>query len=388
MIEAQRELAVRLGDTLPAYWRAAYEANPRHLFLPDRVWRAVGDPLDRTTDPDGWLAYAYSDDSVITQLHDGAECSEHGYPISSSCSMPAVVFTMLCHLDVHPGHQVLEIGTGTGWNTSLLSHRLGDDHVVSIEVDPSVADAARRNLADAGQAPLVITGDGADGYPPAAPYNRVIATCSVRTVPYAWVAQTRPGSIVLTPWGTTFENSALLRLVVDDNGDRAVGRVIDWATFMLLRTQRPVIPDEPDDFDIISERSRNDVDLADFLSEDARFAIGLHVPDCRLTWEVDDNGYLETLWLLAPDAWASVHNTVVRQAGGRRLWEEAAAGYVWWLQSGRPRRDRYGVTVTADYQWVWLDHPANPIPGKCAPGSSGCVSARDTRSTRDSGVSP
>jgi hypothetical protein len=84
-----------------------------------------------------------------------------------------------------------------------------------------------------------------------------------------------------------------------------VGRILDWATFMLLRTQRPVIPDEPDDFDALSERSRTDVDLADFLGEDARFGIGLHVPDCRLTWELGDDGYLETLWLLAPDAWAS-----------------------------------------------------------------------------------
>ena len=165
MIEAQRELAVRLGGRLPADWRAAYEANPRHLFLPDRIWRAVGESLDRVTDPDGWLAYAYSEESVITQLHDGAEFSEHGYPISSSCSMPAVVFTMLSHLDVHPGQRILEIGTGTGWSTSLLAHRLGDDHVVSIEIDLSAADAARRNLAGAGRAPLVVTGEGADGYP-------------------------------------------------------------------------------------------------------------------------------------------------------------------------------------------------------------------------------
>jgi protein-L-isoaspartate O-methyltransferase len=71
--------------------------------------------------------------------------------------------------------------------------------------------------------------------------DRVIATCSVHTVPYAWVAQTRPGGVILTPWGSTFENSALLRLTVDQAG-AAVGSVVDWATFMRLRAQRPVIP--------------------------------------------------------------------------------------------------------------------------------------------------
>lgn len=283
MIEEQRDLAVRLGERLPAEWRAAYQANPRHLFLPDRVWKAVGEPLDRGSDPEGWLAYAYSTDSVITQLHDGAECSDHGYPISSSCSMPAVVFTMLSHLDVHPGQRILEIGTGTGWSAALLSHRLGDDRVVSIEIDPSVADAARRNLAGVGREPLVITGEGTEGYAPGAPYDRVIATCSVQTVPYAWVAQTRPGGVILTPWGTTFENSALLRLTVEDDGERAVGGIVNWATFMRLRAQRPAIPDEPEEFDTIAERCTTDIDLADFLGDEARFGIGLHVPDCRLT---------------------------------------------------------------------------------------------------------
>lgn len=361
MIEAQRDLAARLGECLPAEWRAAYAANPRHLFLPGRIWKAVDEPLDRAADPSGWLACAYSDESVITQLHDGMDCSDHGYPISSSCSMPAVVFTMLSHLGVCPGQRVLEIGTGTGWNTALLSHRLGDDRVVSIEVDAAVAYVARRNLAGVGRAPLVVTGEGAEGYAAAAPYDRVIATCSVQTVPSAWVGQTRPGGVILAPWGTTFENSALLRLTVDDDGERAVGGVVDWATFMRLRAQRPVIPDEPDDFDVIAQHTTAEVDLADFLRDDARFGVGLHVPDCRLTWELGDDGYLDTLWLLAADAWASVREGVARQAGARRLWNEAVAGYSWWIQCGRPGRDRYGVTVTADRQSVWLDDPANPV---------------------------
>lgn len=95
-----------------------------------------------------------------------------------------------------------------------------------------------------------------------------------------------------------------------------------------------LIPDEPDDFDVVAQPSTTDVDLADFLGEDARFGVGLRVPDCRLTWALGEDGYLDTLWLLAPD---------------------------WWLRSGRPRRNRYGVTVTADRQSVWLDDPSNPV---------------------------
>ncbi len=45
-------------------------------------------------------------------------------------------------------------------------------------------------------------------------HRRVIATCAAQTVPYAWVAQTRPGGVILAPWGSTLDNSALLRLAV------------------------------------------------------------------------------------------------------------------------------------------------------------------------------
>jgi protein-L-isoaspartate O-methyltransferase len=98
-------------------------------------------------------------------------------------------------------HRVLEIGTGTGYNAALLAHRLGDGQVVSIEVDPQVAEQTRHALARAGFAPTVITADGSAGYPAGAPYDRVIATCSalLGQVPYQWVAQTRAGGRLVVP---------------------------------------------------------------------------------------------------------------------------------------------------------------------------------------------
>ncbi|MGA8116389.1 MAG: methyltransferase domain-containing protein [Actinocatenispora sp.] len=357
-LDAQRELAARLGDQLPADWRDAYDANPRHLFLPERVWYDVDEPIDRATDPTGWLTFAYADDSVITQLHDGAEDSDHGYPISSSCSMPSVVFTMLRWLAAGPGHRVLEIGTGTGWTAALMATRLGDDKIVSVEVDPTVAERARASLVRAGRNPLVVTGDGAHGYPARAPYDRVIATCSVETVPYAWVRQCRPGGRILTPWGPTADNTGLLRLSVSRDGTRADGRIVDWASFMRLRGQRRSIPDEPANFEEVAARSPiGDLDLADFLSEGARLGVALHLPDTRI-WTDGTGG---SLWLLAPGAWACVAAGEVRQAGDRALWDEAVAGYAWWVAAGRPDRDRYGVTVTAAGQTVWLDEPDHVI---------------------------
>ncbi|CAM5471588.1 methyltransferase domain-containing protein [Streptomyces abikoensis] len=86
---------------------------------------------------------------------------------------------------IQEGHRVLEIGTGTGWNAGLLAHRLGGANVVSIEYDADVAKTAVGNLRTADPAPLVLVGDGRVGHAGSAPFDRVIATCSIGKVPHA-----------------------------------------------------------------------------------------------------------------------------------------------------------------------------------------------------------
>ncbi|MEU1815327.1 methyltransferase domain-containing protein [Streptomyces roseifaciens] len=108
--------------------------------------------------------------------------------------MPGLVFSMLADLDVGEGHRVLEIGTGTGWNAALLAHRVGPSgSVVTVEVDGTVASAGREALRRAGLGPAVraLHRDGLLGFPERAPYDRGIATCGLRTLPFAWVEQTR-----------------------------------------------------------------------------------------------------------------------------------------------------------------------------------------------------
>jgi len=74
--------------------------------------------------------------------------------------MPAVVAQMLAALEVEPGMQVLEIGTGTGYNAALLAYRLGAENTVSVEVDPAVAEHARRVLATAGFSAVTVVTAG------------------------------------------------------------------------------------------------------------------------------------------------------------------------------------------------------------------------------------
>jgi protein-L-isoaspartate O-methyltransferase len=174
---------------LTTVWSGAFAAVPRHRFIPDTIWVTDGAglvPLHRCEDPQEWLRRAYGPAAVITQVDDGhpAGPGERGHYITSSASQPGVVALMLAALDAEPGMRVLEIGTGTGYNAALLAHRLSAQNITSVEIDPVLADHARRALTATGYPVTVITGDGADGYPPHAPYDRIIATAAVQQVPY------------------------------------------------------------------------------------------------------------------------------------------------------------------------------------------------------------
>ncbi|MGX1887169.1 protein-L-isoaspartate O-methyltransferase family protein [Streptomyces sp. NPDC055287] len=100
-----------------------------------------------------------------------------------------------------PGHRVLELGTGLGWNAALLSARAGPGQVACVEADPGLAAAARERLKAVGAEVTVEVGDGAQGLPTHRPYERLIATYAVDQVPWPWVEQVRPGGRIVTPWG-------------------------------------------------------------------------------------------------------------------------------------------------------------------------------------------
>lgn len=362
-------------------WQELIAEVPRDLFIPDTIWvdNDASHPqsgfiaLSKQDDPQRWAELIGADEPVITQVDEGlTTVGDTGWSPTSSCSKPSIVADMLDALDVHPGHSVLEIGAGTGWNAALLCRRVGQrGRVVSIEVDPVIAQSARVALAHAGYRPLVITGDGAMGYPSGAPYDRVLATAAVREiVPRAWLEQIRPGGLIVTPWGTDYCNGVMLTLRVA--ADHSVtGRFGGDLAFMRLRSQRRRFY-EPEAAEIQhAEVTTTEVHGWDFFrminSDQAAFSIGLRVPRCTLTVELNkfgkDHNVLE-LDDITTKSWARLDanltapdKLVVHQLGPRRLWDEAEAAYDWWYEHGKPDLARFGMTMTADTQTVWIDEP-------------------------------
>jgi protein-L-isoaspartate O-methyltransferase len=151
--------------------------------------------VGRSPDPctrERWLRGVYADVPLATRLRDGE--------LVSSSSQPSLMARMLAELRVADGDRVLEIGAGTGYNAALLAHRLGDGLVTTVDLEPEITESARAHLAAAGHRPTVVTGDGSRGVPEHAPYDRIIATCALTSIPRAWPAQCAPAPASWPPW--------------------------------------------------------------------------------------------------------------------------------------------------------------------------------------------
>jgi protein-L-isoaspartate O-methyltransferase len=337
-------------------WIYAFTEIPRHefvrkCFVPDRNgWRAM-DSADA-----GWLEIAYGDEIVATQL-DGdptlwALAREHG-PVpgipTCSSSMPAIMAIMLEELAVPPHARTLEIGTGTGYNAALLCHRLGAANVTTVDVDEQLVATARENLSNAGAAPTVVRGDGALGAPENAPYQRILATCSVSRIPLPWLAQCTPDARIITTLHRQI-GAGLVR--VDATGH---GRVLAQdGRFMPLRAH-----DQGMDFSLAANGngpSRSAVlQPAAVLDSGSPFEFFAGLTLDRVQW----TGTRPGPYLLAHDdgSWVRHHGPTVVQGGPRALWDLVESAHDRWLTLGSPRRDRFGITVTRDAQWLWLDSP-------------------------------
>lgn len=131
-------------------------------------------------------------------------------------------------LELDVGHKVLEVGAGSGWHASTVAEIVAPSgaprdiwgHVYTVEIIPRLADLARENIARAGYSDrvTVICGDGSEGYPEKAPYDRILVTAAAPFIPNPLKEQLKPGGIMIIPVGEVGFYQTLMRLRKMENG--------------------------------------------------------------------------------------------------------------------------------------------------------------------------
>ena len=160
----------------------AFRNIPRHEFVPSSE-----------------LDYAYYNEPLPIKKN-------------QTISQPAVVSRMTEWLDVRQGQKVLEIGTGSGWQTAILSYLVGQGIVYSVEIKPELVKFAQENLEKLGINNVhIILSDGSIGYSKASPYDRIMITAACTEIPLPLLDQLADGGLLIAPVGDSSQSLVLLQ---------------------------------------------------------------------------------------------------------------------------------------------------------------------------------
>ncbi|MGW2496247.1 protein-L-isoaspartate(D-aspartate) O-methyltransferase [Streptomyces pseudogriseolus] len=334
-------------------WWVPVRETPRHVlverwFTPDaRGWTAIDGPSNEGM----WADATYSDSTLVTRVGPvHADLATLDQPVTglptSSSTLPSLVVTMLEYGRLTPGVRLLDLATGSGYSAALACHRLGDDLVTTLDVDPYLTQVAADRLDRIGLHPTVVTTDGASELP--GTFDRIVSMVSMPRIPASWLTALAPaGRLVTTITGTGLIITADK---TDDGG--AVGRV-EWdrASFMATRTSDDYPPALGELFATASTEE-GDVAVSPFPVLNVTQAwevwsmLSLAAPGIEHRTGTGDDGSRMT-WMLHPDgSWARARTapgertTTVHQGGPRRLYD-----------------------LLEEIRWRWLEHGALPVYG-------------------------
>lgn len=363
------------GALTDPHWAEAFHAVPRHVFTPHLI-----DPDQTLTGHDTaearhtWLSRIYQDDSLVTAV---AHHPTLGAQIpTSSSTRPGLMASMLELLDLHDGMRVLEIGTGTGYNAGLLTHRLGAQNVTSIDVDSTLIEHATRALRGLDLAPHLIAGDGTAGAPDRAPFDRIIATCAVSEVPLPWISQLAPGGKILVNLRGEIAGGTLCLLTKDPTGgDEIIGPFLNIPGHFMWARRDPTHA-LPYEITPISERNQNRIEnnpetvteiASETTNQDFRFLAQLHIRGIRNLTTTSDHAHTTIRADAIDGSWVRARTTGhVTQGGNRRLWDSLIVTHALWRDLGQPPPTRFGIVANFTTQFAYFDHDHNwtrwPLP--------------------------
>jgi protein-L-isoaspartate(D-aspartate) O-methyltransferase len=332
-----RLIEQRLGRALTPQVRSAFLQVPRHVFV-QQYYAQRGNSLS-------WdLVQAtheniYRDEALVTRI------DARGMPCSST-SQPSVMAVQLEALTLEQGQRVLEIGVGTGYNAALLGKMVGDTgEVISIDIDEELVAQAKHALVRAGATNVrARPGDGFLGEAAYAPYDRLITTCSFRSIPRAWYEQLKVGGRLVGNW--IIPLASLFICVQKTHSGELEGDLLDLgASYMEMRAG-----DEPPLKRAI-DWTRYDMQpinidfpqVKQFLQNPAySLLLQCFFPEMRKRYRSKDNQM--HLYLLVGEAAILVQEDSLLVSGNEHLKQMIQQSFDFYQQLGQPSLAEYRVT--------------------------------------------
>jgi protein-L-isoaspartate(D-aspartate) O-methyltransferase len=213
--ECTRERAAMI-ETIRAYARS-YVNTLGQDRLSDSVLEALARTKRHLFIPERSCSIAYADKPVSIG---------HGQTISQ----PFIVALMTELARVARDHVVLEIGTGSGYQAAILAHLARK--VCTIEIIPSLAEAAAKTLRDAAYDNVSVRlGDGFAGWPECGPFDAIVVTAALGEVPPPLIEQLKVGGRLVMPVGSAYA-SQQLTVVEKISSDKTVTRTVAPVRFV------------------------------------------------------------------------------------------------------------------------------------------------------------
>ena len=131
-------------------------------------------------------------------------------------------------LQLDVGQKVLEVGAGSGWHSATIAEIIAPHsaprsewgHVYTVEIVQALAENARKNIMNEGYGDRITVthGDGSNGHPQKASYERILVTAAAPRVPQPLLDQLKPNGIMLIPVGSVSLFQHLLKITKDVDG--------------------------------------------------------------------------------------------------------------------------------------------------------------------------
>jgi protein-L-isoaspartate O-methyltransferase len=326
----------------------AFEIIPRHEFVgdfyewdyTDHRWECVAKASP------GWLKKVYTNIQLVTSLN------QYDKPNVSS-SKPDIMASKIQSLKLQPGHRVLEIGTGTGYNAALVGAIVGPQNVVTIDINETLLAMARARIESAiGPGVTVLHADGRNLPEDLRNFDAIIVTGSHDHIEPSWIHALNQQGRLIVNWNKCF-SKVFFELEKQDSG--LLGTIASFSgDFMYLHDGGGIEPTQ-----LSWDTAASTIEETDFRDEliknsDFGFFLQIHIPSLIYSRFIGKTSNLS--YYVVTDARQRIVYFSKKVRGNASLWKEITLVQEKFGRLGKPGRQEMSLKVDSKGNMTFFHH--------------------------------